>query len=323
MCADSDSLPRVADAGALVERDGVKLQVMHNGLLIEEGGYFGRWMTEIIRSARGVHEPQEEVVFDRVIRELVKTGGTPTMIEFGSNWTYYGMWFAKSLPEGRVVAMEPDPDSFELGRRNARINHLEDRIHFVRGAVGADVGAALTLNADVDGREYEVPQYDLASLMAESGLDRVDLILVDIQGAETVLLQRALADFAAGRVRFAIISTHHHSISGDPLTHQNALALLRDAGAHVIAEHTVSESYSGDGLIAVSFDQRDGDVTVPVSFARAKESLFGEVEFDLARAITEARVTESELTRLRNTKLFRLSAPARSFYGRIRRRPRS
>ena len=63
MHTDSDSLPRVADAGALVERDGVKLPVMHNGLLIEEGGYFGQWMTEILRSSHGVHEPQEEVVF--------------------------------------------------------------------------------------------------------------------------------------------------------------------------------------------------------------------------------------------------------------------
>ena len=34
----------------------------------------------------------------------------------------------------------------------------------------------------------------------------------------------ALAD---GRLRFLIVSTHHHSISGDPLTHQKCLAELQ------------------------------------------------------------------------------------------------
>jgi hypothetical protein len=97
-------------------------------------------------------------------------------------------------------------------------------------------------------------------------------------------LARAGGDLAAGRVRFLIVSTHHHSISGNPLTHQRALSRLLDAGAHVIAEHSVPESFSGDGLIAVSFDERDRDLIVEVSHARAKDSLFGELEPDLDAA---------------------------------------
>ena len=85
-----------------------------------------------------------------------------------------------------------------------------------------------------------------------------------------------------GLVRFLIVSTHHRAISGDPLTHQKALRLLVDASAHVIAEHSVSESFSGDGLIAVSFDPRDRDFTVPVSHARSVDSLFGELEHEVA-----------------------------------------
>jgi len=110
----------------------------------------------------------------------------------------------------------------------------------------------------------------------------------------TVLLERALPDLRAGRVRFLVVSTHHHSISGDALTHQRVLALLESAGGHVIAEHGITESYSGDGLVAVSFDDRDRDLRVRVSRVRARRSLFGEVEPDLAAAWVRLREVDEQ-----------------------------
>ena len=54
---------------------------------------------------------------------------------------------------------------------------------------------------------------------------------------------------AQRRIRILILSTHHHAVSGDPLTHQRCLRILLDAGAaSLVAEHSVSESCSGDGL---------------------------------------------------------------------------
>jgi hypothetical protein len=54
----------------------------------------------------------------------------------------------------------------------------------------------------------------------------------------------------------------------------------------VIAEHSVSESCSGDGLIFASADPRDADLSVEVSHVRSRDSLFGEPEYELARALT-------------------------------------
>jgi FkbM family methyltransferase len=284
-CTDADDIAKVEYAGECRDHDGSRVQVMHNGLLVEEGGYYGSWMAEIIRSLRGHHEPQEELVFHRIVERLTAEGGAPAMIEFGSFWTYYGLWFCHALPAGRVVALEPDPAYVDVGRRNAALNGYTDRVRFVQAAIGGKPDEPMEFEAESDGRTYTIAQHDLASLMSETGLARVDLVLADVQGAETLLLERARGDLEAGRVRFLVVSTHHHAISGDPLTHQNALRTLLDAGAHVIAEHTVGESFSGDGLIAVSFDQRDKDFTVPVSHGRYRESLFGEVEHDLAAAI--------------------------------------
>ena len=311
-CRDTDVLPKVPDAGRIRALPGGSVQVMHNGVLIEEGCYYGPWMTQIIGGLNGHHEPQEELVFDALIRRLeascqpslleaslleasdlevsdlevsdleVAAPPAPTMIEFGSFWAYYSMWFCQALHGGRAVAMEPDPVYLQVGMRNAELNGLTGRIEFVHGAVGSRPGEVMDFRTESTGAVIPVVQHDLGSLLHRARWQRVDLVLLDIQGAETTLLEGARSLLSAGRVRFIVVSTHHQSISGDALTHQRALELLIGCGGHIIAEHTVRESFSGDGLIAASFDPADRDLTVPVSRARARESLFGEPEYEIA-----------------------------------------
>jgi FkbM family methyltransferase len=326
-CRDTDVIPRVDGAGDIRIQNGQAVQVMHNGLLIEEGCYDGRWMTEIIRGLAGHHEPQEELVFDTVIRRLADLHlDQPTIIEFGSYWAYYSLWFVRDLPGARAIAMEPDPDHLEVGRRNAALNGLEDRVEFLHGAVGSQPGELVTFRTEGTKEELSVVQHDLASLMGRFGLDRIDVALVDIQGAETVLLERARPLLEAGKVRFIFVSTHHQSISGDPRTHQRALELLRDCGAHVIAEHTVRESFSGDGLIAATFDPAQRDLTVSISRARARDSLFGEPENELdaltrqlSATTRRLEATRAEVDRIHGSKTWRWSSVPRRLYGRVRR----
>ena len=291
-CGDCDPLPKVPGAGGVEERNGTRVQVMHNGVVVEEGGYFGPWMDEIIRCLRGHHEPQEELVVASVLDRLAADGPTaPTAIELGAFWAYYSLWFLQRFPGGSVLAMEPDPSNLELGRRNFALNGRSG--HFVNGVIGPDPGAVMSFASETTGTHHEVRQHDLTSLMAEGGLDHVDLLMCDIQGAETLFVEQSADLLRQGQVRFAVISTHHHLISGDPLTHQTLLDRLRALGAHVIAEHTIGESFSGDGLIAVSFSERDRDLVVETSLARQGDSLFGALEHDLARAWADAEAAKS------------------------------
>jgi hypothetical protein len=132
-----------------------------------------------------------------------------------------------------------------------------------------------------------VPVEGLASILDRFHLPDVDVLFSDIQGFEWPLLDGGRDVLAAGRIRFLVVSTHHHVISGDPLTHQRCLELLRELGAHVIVEHTVAESYSGDGLIVVSFDDRDRDLQVVTSRCRVGSSWFGDPLRDLEAAYRE------------------------------------
>ena len=132
-----------------------------------------------------------------------------------------------------------------------------------------------------DGVTRDVSIEGLRSLLDRFQLPHLDLLFADVQGAEWPLLEGGRDLLAEGRVRFVMASTHHHVISGDPLTHYRCLELLRELGAHIIVEHTVAESYSGDGLIVASFDPRDHDLQVCVSRCRAGDSWFGDPLVDL------------------------------------------
>ena len=291
-CRDADRLPRVADAG-VVRDDGV--QVMHNGVLVEAGGYQGEWMTEIIRQLRGVHEPQEELAFSVVLSRLAGAGvRAPVVVELGCWWAYYSLWALAELgPDARAFMIEPDPAYLEVGRRNFALNGR--RGEFLQAAAGHSPTPPQPFLCESDGSEHPVPTEGLASLMGRWGLDRIDLLLVDIQGAEVPLFDGARDLLASGAVRFLVVSTHHHRISGDPLTHQRCVMLLQELGGHVICEHTVAESFTGDGLLVVSFDPADRDLSVVVSRCRVGDSLFGDPLWDLATAYDEASAMRAQL----------------------------
>lgn len=320
---DADAIPKVKDAGSTFERDDTRVQVMHNGILIEEGCYSGEWMTEVIRTLKGHHEPQEEAVFDAIIRRLRSDTTSGRMIEFGAFWSYYSLWFAQEVPGAHVLAMEPDLHNLEVGRRNAELNGRTEQIEFLHAVVGDRPGEFLEFKNYSDHGTTRVEQYDLQALFDHMGWDRIDLALIDIQGFETMLLDLARPQLTEGKVRFLVISTHHHSISNDPLTHQRCLSILEDLGAHVIAEHSVSESASGDGLIAVSFDSRDADLHVPLSYTRAQDTMFGDLEHQLAderqrRIAVEARlaVVEAHLDGVERSRGWRALQRLRRLTGR-------
>src|SRR5687768_1776286 len=63
---DNAFIPRVANAGSIT---GGK-QLMHNGLKIFLGSYYGPEYAKMLLLSRGVHEPQEERVFMEALKSL-------------------------------------------------------------------------------------------------------------------------------------------------------------------------------------------------------------------------------------------------------------
>jgi FkbM family methyltransferase len=279
-CHDCDLIPKVPNAGQIVTERGERVQIMHNGLRVLAGGYYGDWMAEIITRLHGHHEPQEEFVFHEALKHLPPDA---TMIELGGFWSYYTLWFLhQSAATRRAIVIEPDPHHLAIGRANARLN--DRQIEFVQASVGSETILECDFQGETSG-PIKIPQVTVGQLLNDRGIVRLDLLHCDAQGAETDVLRSCMGLLSDGRIRFCFVSTHSHHISGDALTHQRCLALLKEAGGRILAEHDVHESYSGDGLIVAYF----GDSPLPwpslrLSYNRYSTSLFRNPLFDLFEA---------------------------------------
>lgn len=278
-CHDTDYLPRVKGAGKTKKVGGSEVQVMHNGLLVEKGAYQGDWQARVIEGLKGNHEPQEERVFYEVLKR-VSPGST--MMELGCWWCYYSMWFLKSVKGGKAICCEPDPDNLAIGRRHMELNGFAspDDYVFCEAAAGHEDKKIISFTTEA-GRRVRVPIRTVDSLVKEQKTDRLEILHMDIQGAELDALKGAQKSIKAGRIRFIFVSTHHYLISGDPLTHQRCLQFILDNGGHVITEHTIAESCSGDGLIVASFAEEDKDFKVETSLQHTDDSLFRQPEKDV------------------------------------------
>lgn len=273
-CRDCDLIPKFPLAGRILNENGQLVQVMHNGLRVIADAYHGDWMAHIIRSLQGHHEPQEEVVFNTLLRY---TRHNSIIVELGCFWAYYTLWYLLEVPGSRAFCVEPDPHNIGIGRKNAFINGMEDRITFVEAWVGSSVSKTMMKTTESTKEVRSLPCLDMPAILNLTKGQTVELLHIDAQGAELDFIY-SMEKAARDRVvRFLVISTHHSSISGLIDIHNECIAMIKSFGGFILIEHDVQESFSGDGLIVASFFSEDHELSMP-SITRniASKSLFPE-----------------------------------------------
>ena len=250
-CRDCDSLPKVNGAGECFG-DKQQFQRMHNGVVVHRGSYHGEWMTEIISQLRGHHEPQEEKVFAEVL-SYIRSGAC--MLELGSFWAYYSMWFHQQIGSARCFCVEPVPEKLVVGEEHFRLNQMKGT--FLHGFVGrtSDPHGKFM---DWDGRKSDVPMISVDGLIKQFDLEKIDLLHADVQGAEYDMLLGADRALRIHRIGYAFISTHGHE-------HERCVSYLTRCGYRIIAAHSVLESFSGDGLIVARAPEHPGPDRVDIS----------------------------------------------------------
>jgi hypothetical protein len=251
-------------------------------------------MSEIIHGLNGHHEPQEERVFHEVVKRAAHDG---LMIELGCFWAYYSLWFLKDHPHRKAIGLEPDATHLLTAQKNVAINGLSEQISFVHGLSSMHSAESMNIQTE-SGQQLQLPGYTLANLLARAQIARIEIAHCDAQGAESHVVDQMIELGKKGQLRFAIVSTHAYEITGDPLTHQTCLHKLQAAGAHIIAEHDVHESYSGDGLIAASFRVEDRDLTVELTHNRYSTTLFPNPAVHLADSIREVTLLRKQVAEL-------------------------
>ncbi len=120
------------------------------------------------------------------------------ILDLGGNVGLATLWFAWSYPGGQICTVEPIPDNLCVLRRNIQLNRATATV--VAAAVGPSDGKAhFTLSEDPrqhstsiavlrTDKVVEVDVLSVPSLMALMGWEDIDLLNIDIEGAEKEVL---------------------------------------------------------------------------------------------------------------------------------------
>lgn len=159
-----------------------------------------------------------ELVLGRSYLPVTRHLGAPprSIVDLGANTGLAARWFLARYPEAMLVAVEPEPGNAAMLRRN--LAPFGPRARVVQGCVGArrrrvaltttsgEFGYRMTEPSWASGDEPLADVVTIDDLLDEHGLDEIDLLKCDIEGAEEELF----ADCSGwiDRVRLAVVECH-------------------------------------------------------------------------------------------------------------------
>ncbi len=209
-------IPRVVNSGKL-ENDVLTL---HNDIKIHNRCYYDNF-TDILILNKGVHEPSEERLFAKVLEFI---DDNATMIELGSYWAFYSMWFLKDIKNGKSYCIEPDENCLEIGKNNFKLNNFKG--DFTQGFIGGENGL------------------DLLSFVKDKNIDYIDILHSDIQGFEGDMINQVKPLLMDKKIKYFFISTHSDQL------HRDCTQVLKECNYRVICSCDFdSETFQFDGFL--------------------------------------------------------------------------
>lgn len=121
------------------------------------------------------------------------------IIDCGANVGYSSAYFLTRFPQAKVICVEPDMSNFMMLEKN--MAPYKDRVKCIRSGLWSHTTGLKILETPYrDSREWtvqvresksdEVPEMqatDVGTLLRESGLDKISILKIDIEGAEAVV----------------------------------------------------------------------------------------------------------------------------------------
>ena len=140
---------------------------------------------------------------------------TRTILDCGANIGLAAVWFAQVCPEARILAIEPEAQNYRLLEQNCA---PYPNIRTLRAAVW-NQSCDLYLSGihsrvdsyqyteEVNGASDSVNAYDLSTIMRGQAIDMIDVLKIDIEGAEAALFSDNFINWL-GKTRMLIIEIH-------------------------------------------------------------------------------------------------------------------
>ena len=166
----------------------------------------------------GRYEPQETAL----VRAILQPG--MSFVDVGANWGYFTLVAAHLVGKrGRVVSLEPDPRLFAVLQETVTRNELGQVTPLQVAA--ADAQGMLTLagydetggnfgvsrivnNPGTQGGSFRVHSDSLDHILDEQNLDSIDLMKMDIEGAEALAIAGFGKCLTKKRVKRLLLELH-------------------------------------------------------------------------------------------------------------------
>jgi FkbM family methyltransferase len=157
-----------------------------------------------------------EIVVENVYANILPLMSSPNIMDLGANVGIAAFWFLKMYPGANIYCVEPDPNNFEILKTNMR---LMKGVRAIRFAVHTKYEmlemyspawdsrpCALRTRPSKKGFAYGMP---IDSLMALSQFKVIDLLKVDIEGAEDNLFLHEKELPWLKRVNYLVVEVHN------------------------------------------------------------------------------------------------------------------
>src|SRR4051812_255421 len=143
--------------------------------------------------------PQWHDIFIDGALEYRADSAAPRILDCGGNLGLASLFFKRRLPSARITAYEADPVLFGMLCANLAANGAAD-VETVHAALwtrngrvtfqaeGSDSGMIGALSGAVTGTALEVPSLRLRDVIERDANGRIDLLKLDIEGAEEAVL---------------------------------------------------------------------------------------------------------------------------------------
>lgn len=144
------------------------------------------------------------------------------VIDAGANVGYASLVFSRHYPTATIVGIEPDRSNCDMFRKNCA---AYPRIHLLEGAVWPRKAMLAITNPDAAAFEFQVGEaatatdsnrvraYTIPEIIDMHGEGRVNLLKLDIEGAEHALFTQGAEEWLP-RVDVLIVELHDRYVSG-------------------------------------------------------------------------------------------------------------
>lgn len=194
--------------------------ILHNGIKVTKDGYCGDFSRILILN-KGCHEPAEERLFELILKDIPENG---TMIELGSYWAFYTIWFNKVIKNAKNYCIEPELTYLNVGKQNCLLNDVNN-IDFTQGFIGSS-------------------HINLCNFVREKQIESIDILHSDIQGYELEMLQDITELLKQRKIKYLFISTHSDEL------HYKCSNLLQQNDYRIIASADFeTETFCCDGIL--------------------------------------------------------------------------